>query len=90
MLLSITDNWSRCLQGKVFPELAETIEIGEVLSWIKEIQYCNIVVETDCLQVVQAIRSSITSLSYLGRVIKECRLLLVSLKAKNVLIRFVK
>lgn len=47
-------------------------------------------VETDCLQAVQAIRSSITSLSYLGRVIEDCRALLKGLKDQNVLIRFVK
>ncbi|XP_074374501.1 uncharacterized protein LOC141714903 [Apium graveolens] len=81
---------SRCLQGTIAPEIAEAIEMKEALSWIKEMQYSNAEVETDSLQVVQAIRSSITSSSYWGRVVDECRSLLVSLKAKNVLLRFVK
>lgn len=47
-------------------------------------------IESECLQVVQFIRSSKTSPSYLGRVVKECRKLLVSLKDQNILFRFVK
>lgn len=82
---------SRCLPGKVSPELGE---VWEVLSWIKDTKCCSVEVEVeveiDYLQVVQAIQSSITSLSYLGRVIKDFRTLLVKLKAQNVLIRFVK
>lgn len=81
---------SNCKQGMVTPELAEAIGVKEALSWIKDCRYCNVEVETDCMQVVQAIRSSISSLSYWGRVTEECRSLWLSLKASNVLIRFVK
>lgn len=78
------------MRGKVAPDLAEAVGIREVLSWIKEVHWCDVDVEADCLQVIQAIRSSIPSFSYLGRVIEECRALLQSLKDKNVIIRFVK
>lgn len=81
---------SKCREGKISPELAEAIGIREALSWIKANQYDGVELETDCLQVIQAIRSSFISLSYLGRVVEECRVLLKSLKNRNVLIRFVK
>lgn len=81
---------SKCRQGAIAPELAEALGIREALSWIKENQYDGVELETDCLQVIQAIRSTITSLSYLGRVVEDCRVLLLSLKARNVIIRFVK
>ncbi|KAL8123679.1 hypothetical protein AgCh_011604 [Apium graveolens] len=50
--------------GAISPEIAEAVRVREALNWIKEMQYSNAEVETDCLQVVQAIRSSITSPSY--------------------------
>ncbi|KAL8149999.1 hypothetical protein AgCh_006858 [Apium graveolens] len=81
---------SKCMQGKISPELAEAIGVREALSWVKDMRYQNVEIETDCLQLVQAIRSSITSLSYLGRVIEDCKGMLVSLKDKNVILRFVK
>lgn len=81
---------SRCIQGKVSPEIAEAFGIREALSWIKGTNQSEVDVETDCLQLVQAIRSSTKCLSYLGRMVEECRGLLDSLKARNVLIRFVK
>ncbi|XP_074336623.1 uncharacterized protein LOC141673782 [Apium graveolens] len=81
---------SKCLQGQASPELAEVVGVREALSWIKENQYSEVDVESDCQQVVQAIQSFISCLSYFGRVIEECRLLLVSLKDRNVLFRFIK
>ncbi|KAL8121302.1 hypothetical protein AgCh_018147 [Apium graveolens] len=81
---------SRCKEGQISPELAEAVGIKEALSWIKDTQYKVVELETDCLQVVQSIRSSTSSISYLGRVISECRDLLASLRARNVIFRFVK
>lgn len=77
---------SNCKLGKVTPELAEVVGIRETLSWIKTTHYSGVEVETDYMQVVQAVRSKTKSLSYLGRVIEECRVLLTSLKARNVLL----
>lgn len=48
------------------------------------------IVESDCLRMVQAICSSISGYSYSGRVIKECRDILANLRSKNVLFRFFK
>lgn len=81
---------SRCSFGRPDPELAEAMGIREALTWIKNFSYANVTVESDCLQVVQAIRSSFLCYSYLGRVIKECRVLLASLESKSIKLIFVK
>lgn len=81
---------SRSLRGRPGPDLAEAIGIREALSWVKNNSCDDAIVESDCLQVVQAIRSSISCLSYLGRVVQECRDLLASLSYKNVCFGFIK
>lgn len=81
---------SKCVQGRVQPELAEAMGIRETLSWIKQKKVKNVELEADCLQMVRAIRSSVPSFSYLGQVVEEFRTLLAHLKDQNVLFRFVK
>lgn len=76
---------SRCSRGRINPELAEAIGIREALSWVKQKQMNEVEIETDCLQVAQAIRSSVSSFSYLGRVVEVCRKVLASLKRLNIL-----
>lgn len=49
---------SRCIQGNPSPEMAKAISIREALSWVRNSDYHVAMVESDCLQVVQAIRSS--------------------------------
>ncbi|KAL8094084.1 uncharacterized protein LOC141691465 [Apium graveolens] len=61
---------SRCCPGQVNPEDAEAMGIREVLSWIKEQGREAVTVETDCIVVVQAIRSDCPLLSYFGRIIQ--------------------
>ncbi|KAL8089987.1 hypothetical protein AgCh_039448 [Apium graveolens] len=81
---------SKCSLGKSSPELAESVGIREALSWLKRSSVSNGIVESDCLQVIQLIRSSFSSYSYLGKVMDDCRHLLEDLRSHNVLIRFVK
>lgn len=81
---------TKCFPGRIHADLAEAFGIKEALSWIMVKGYSNVTVESDCLQMVQAIRSSISCYSYLGRVIQECRDILANLSSKNVLFRFVK
>lgn len=81
---------SSCRPGSLNPETAEAIGIREALSWVKSKNWPATVVETDCLSVVQAIRCSSINLSYLGRVIDQCKQLLVDLKSRNVTLKFVK
>ncbi|KAL8108560.1 hypothetical protein AgCh_024870 [Apium graveolens] len=87
---SLVEAKARCRRGSISPDLAEALGIREALSWLKNTNYANAVVESDCLQVVQAIQSSFICFSYLGRVVSECRNLLVSLSDKNVSFNFVK
>lgn len=81
---------SKCIAGLVSPEFAESVGIRETLSWVKYNNQNETIVETDCLQVVQLIRSSYSNFSYLGRVIEECRELLKDLRVLNTKLRFVK
>lgn len=54
----LVQDTSKCSLGRVAPEFAEALGIREALSWVKTNQYSNAVLESDCLQVVQLIRSS--------------------------------
>lgn len=81
---------SKCIQGTATPELAEAIGIREALSWVKEKQENNATVETYCLMIVQWIRNSYNSLSYVGRVVDDCSQLLIGLQKQNLMLRFVK
>ncbi|KAM6552999.1 hypothetical protein CsatB_013761 [Cannabis sativa] len=42
---------SRLCHGNIRPELAEAIGVREALSWIKDKQWPNVILETDCLVV---------------------------------------
>lgn len=80
---------STCKQGCVQPELAEAIGIREALSWVKAKQWPAVVLETDCLTLVQALRCSTVRLSY-RRIIEECLVLFSQLKEHSVTLNFVK
>ncbi|KAL8155720.1 hypothetical protein AgCh_000936 [Apium graveolens] len=81
---------SWCYEGQTSSTLAAAMGIREALSWIKTARQQNVEVETDSLQIVQWIRSSYNSLSYVGRLVSECKELLAELHSQNVMLRFVK
>ncbi|KAL8104689.1 hypothetical protein AgCh_028771 [Apium graveolens] len=81
---------SCCRPGRPNPELAEAVGIREALSWVKQKSWPSTIVESDCLGAIQAIRCSSIHLSYLGRVIDECKQLLSDLESRNVTLKFVK
>ncbi|XP_074351310.1 uncharacterized protein LOC141690404 [Apium graveolens] len=81
---------SRCEGGQLASKVVEALGIKEALSWIKRKSWMEVVVETDCLVCVQAIRSGSVMLSYFGRVIAQCKQLLEELKDRNVSLKFVK
>ena len=87
---SLVEARSTCLRGTPNPELAEVMGIREALSWVMSKDQKNVIIESDCLQMVQAIRSFFSCLPYLGRVVQDCRTLLTNLSSKNVMFRFVK
>lgn len=55
---SLIEAISKCSSGQVAPEFAEAMGIREALSWIKNKNHSNVVLETDCLQIVQLLRNS--------------------------------
>lgn len=77
-------------QGYIDPTMAETVSIREALSWIKGKLWRGVILESDCLAMIQAIRCSYVNLSYLGRIINECKDLLAELQTHNVKVNFVK
>ena len=65
-------------------ELGEALGVREALSWIKRRQWSNVVVETDSLLVVQALRANMGMTSYFGNIIDDCKLLLRDLVSVSV------
>lgn len=76
----------RC--GQIEPLIAEAVGMWEVLSWIKRCQWNHVMVESDCIVLVQALRSNVIMLSDFGRIIDDCRMLLKQLL--NISVYFVK
>ncbi|KAL8098499.1 hypothetical protein AgCh_031317 [Apium graveolens] len=79
---------TRCIVEIMNPTLAEAIAVKEALSWVKELPGANFVIESDCLVVVQLIRSATPMRSRIGQIIEECRRSLQELN--NVKLYFVK
>lgn len=69
------------------PMLAEAIAVKEALSWAKETGGATIV-ESDCLVVIQMIRSVAPMPLKLGQVIEECREIIR--KTDNIQLYFIK
>ncbi|XP_062104835.1 uncharacterized protein LOC133816262 [Humulus lupulus] len=84
----LMEAFSVCRMGSVSPELGEAMGVREALSWIKRKNWVQVLLETDSILVVQALRSSCSLPSYFGRVIDECKELLNNMS--SVLINFVK
>uniref|UniRef100_A0A803QI56 Reverse transcriptase n=1 Tax=Cannabis sativa TaxID=3483 RepID=A0A803QI56_CANSA len=76
---------TKLFTGSVSPEVAESIGIREALSWIKRHNWQHVTLETDCLTVVQAIRSEVKMISMFGQIIQECKNLLLELKTISML-----
>ena len=76
-------------QPNVFsPLLAETMAFKEALSWMETRGWTEATVESDCLVMVQAVRSTTSFRSYFGLLIEDCRNSLLSLN--NVKLFYVK
>ncbi|KAL8131281.1 hypothetical protein AgCh_007272 [Apium graveolens] len=70
---------TKLLPGLVSAAMAEAVVIKEVISWIKRTGCSKVVVESDSLIVVQAIRSKTPMVSPLGQVVQSCRDMLAEL-----------
>ncbi|XP_074348441.1 uncharacterized protein LOC141687159 [Apium graveolens] len=60
-------------------EFAEAMVVKEALRWVKYMAWQGVTMESDCLGVVQAIRSKVTMTSPFGSIIMECRRLIAEL-----------
>ena len=60
-------------QGMPSPESVEAMGVKEALSWIKRKDWQHVTIETDCLTVIQALRSSLSMDSYFGGIISDCK-----------------
>lgn len=67
--------------GQPLSEIAEAMGVHEALSWIKEKGWVRVIVESDCLNCIQSVRSNYTMVSYFGSVIEDCKTLLNELKS---------
>ncbi|KAM6569730.1 hypothetical protein CsatB_017715 [Cannabis sativa] len=79
---------TRLFRGAIHRMVAEALSFREALSWLKTHQRHMAVIETDCLLVVQALRSSIHTSSPFGEIITKCKNLLA--QVRNVSFNFVK
>lgn len=77
-----------CYDEVLDPVLAEALSVKEALSWVKELSRSAVVLESDCLVVVQLIHSATPLRSRLGKVVEECRKLVSELN--NVRLSFIK
>lgn len=60
-------------RSQVNPELDEAMAVKEAFSWIKSMGWQKLVLESDCLVFVQAIRSKMQMRSQFGLIIQDCR-----------------
>ncbi|XP_062112468.1 uncharacterized protein LOC133823623 [Humulus lupulus] len=75
-------------KGRVIPNMVEALGIKEALSWIKRKGWSKVILESDCLNVVNAIKSTSCMVSPYGLLIQECKQLLS--KLNDVCVMFVK
>ncbi|KAL8472197.1 hypothetical protein ACS0TY_029424 [Phlomoides rotata] len=67
---------SHVMPGLYEPEVGETIELHEALSWIKELGLARVIVEMDAKNVVDAINGDEENNSIFGDIITGCKGLL--------------
>ncbi|XP_073119607.1 uncharacterized protein [Henckelia pumila] len=64
-----------CFPGIFTSIMAEAMSIREALSWLKELNISNVIVESDALLVVNAFHSSAIDVSGVGLLMEDCRFL---------------
>jgi ribonuclease HI len=70
--------YTRWFEGKPEVSEAEAVGVLEALRWLQRESMTNVQLETDCLQVIQAIHSKTRNNTEFGIVIELCRSLLSS------------
>ncbi|XP_074358052.1 uncharacterized protein LOC141697532 [Apium graveolens] len=59
--------------GSMTAEMAEVLGFKEALSWVKAKQWSKVILEMDCIRVVQAMRSVTVFASTFGLIIEDCK-----------------
>uniref|UniRef100_A0A803R3Z0 RNase H type-1 domain-containing protein n=1 Tax=Cannabis sativa TaxID=3483 RepID=A0A803R3Z0_CANSA len=62
--------------GACQPAVVEALSVKEALSWLKMRNLSNVLIETDCIAVVQAINSSVALPYVFGLFVQECQSIL--------------
>ncbi|XP_019151030.1 PREDICTED: uncharacterized protein LOC109147828 [Ipomoea nil] len=57
------------------PFMAETMAVKEALKWLKINHFNNVILETDCLNFCSAFNSVALNRSYVGLIVRQCRVL---------------
>ncbi|XP_019182016.1 PREDICTED: uncharacterized protein LOC109177169 [Ipomoea nil] len=57
------------------PYVAEALAAKEALTWLKEQRLNNIILESDCLNFCNAFNSQSVDFSYVGLIVKQCRVI---------------
>ncbi|XP_073126761.1 uncharacterized protein [Henckelia pumila] len=70
-----------CFPGVFDPRTAEALSIREALSWLKDLSYSDIMVESDALTLIEALKKRSPDDSYVGLIIEDCRFLALELNS---------
>ena len=62
----------RCVLGRFSARDAEALGVREALSWIKQLQLSNIIIEMDCLSAHNALVDNLSGLSSFSLIIEDC------------------
>ncbi|XP_073138172.1 uncharacterized protein [Henckelia pumila] len=68
-----------CIFGISDPTLAKALSIREALSWLKELNLSNLIVESDALLVIQALKNKASDISSLDLIVEDCKSLVSDL-----------
>ncbi|XP_073120315.1 uncharacterized protein [Henckelia pumila] len=70
-----------CFPGVFDPRTAEALSIRKALSWLKDLSYSDIMVESYALTLIEALKKRSPDDSYVGLIIEDCRFLALELKS---------
>ena len=61
------------IRGNYLPRDAEALSIREALSWVKSMKLSKVIIETDCLQVFNALVDRQCPLNSFGSIVLDCK-----------------
>ena len=61
--------------GPLEPDLAKGMCCKEALSWVKNLGFTKVVIESDAQQLIQALHNYDRDYSYFGALVEDCKIL---------------